>query len=705
MKADYRKLYSGIDGALAERERVESLSRAVMRGRKARKEAFGKLEDSDGYVDSVRRIKTRSSAEREALVKKFTEKCAENGCSVFLASTGADAIGYIAALAERTGAKLLSKSKSLTTEEIEFNSRLEERGLTVVETDLGERIIQLAGEKPYHLVFPAIHMSQSAISALFTEKFGYPVRDDLGSIMDAIKKELRPVFFGTDIGVNGANIAVAETGTIVIETNEGNDRMVNSLPKIQVVVVGMEKIVPSWDDAVLLINAHPMSATGTQLTNYVSMISGRLDLAGEKGREMHVVILDNGRSRMAADPDFSEALNCIRCGACMNICPTYGVVGGHVFGHIYPGPIGIPWTEEVHGLDKAKFSHLCISCGLCATVCPAGIDIPLMIARVKEKDVKEHGQLFVNRFMCSMEGMSRYFSMTAPLSNWLIGNRLSRLVADRLLGVERSRALPRYTRRSFGRSFRAAEDAGTDAEEKVVYFADMFANYVRPEIGMQTATILQTCGAHVVSPRGLVPSGAPLFLYGELERARKIAQKNISILYPLVTAGYEVVSTEPTATYALKKIYPELLRGSSESAAVSGHTHELFEYLASKHPEIEFSKKDGGGQHETLGFHIPCHERPLSSGSYTVRCLEKAGYSVRVVETGSCCGMAGTFGLKKGALGAKLSRAVASPLIELFNEADIDAIVTESSVCTMQISEGVNLPLFHPVELLSAAGK
>lgn len=701
MKADYKKLLYGIKGALADRDRVASLSRAVTRGRNARRDAFGKLPDSSGFIDEVKQIKTRAAGERDALVKEFSDKCRANGCSVFLASSGDDAIEYISSIAERTDAKLLSKSKSLTTEEIELNSRLEGKGLSVVETDLGERIIQLAGEKPYHLVFPAIHKSQNAIASLFTEKFGYPVKDDLGSIMEAIKKELRPVFFGTDIGVNGANIAVAETGTIVIETNEGNDRLVNSLPKIQVVVVGMEKIVPSWDDAVRLINAHPMSATGTQLTNYVSMISNRLDLTGEEGREMHVIILDNGRSRMSSDPDFREALNCIRCGACMNICPTYGTVGGHVFGHIYPGPIGIPWTEEVHGLQNAKFSHLCISCGLCQTVCPAGIEIPLMIAKVKEKDVKENGQLFVNRFMCSMEGMSRYFSLTAPVSNWLIENRLSRIVADRLMGVERSRTLPRYTRNSFTRNFRPKGGVG-DSAEKVVYFVDMFANYVKPEIGLKTVRLLESRGAHVISPRKLVPSGAPLFLYGELERARKVARRNISILHPLVAEGYEVVSTEPTATYCLKKIYPELLNDSEESVAVSVHTHELFEYLQTMHPEWTPRRRTDGDSPVHLGFHIPCHERPLSSGSYTVASLQRAGYQVTVIETGTCCGMAGTFGLKKGALGADLSRAVAEPLVKLFNEAtDIEAIATESSVCTMQISEGVRVPVLHPVELIS----
>ncbi len=701
MKNDYRKLISQISSALGDKERAGALSRAVRRGRDARKTQFSLMDDPAGFVAGIKEMKTGSAERMDELVEQFAARCRENGNSVFIAETGKDAVDYIVELSAGKGAALLSKSKSLTTEEIELNRRLEEKGLNVVETDLGERIIQLAGEKPYHLVFPAIHMSQRSIAELFTTKFGYAVADRLEDIMEAVRKELRPVFFGTDIGINGANIGVAETGTIVIETNEGNDRLVNSLPRVQVVVVGMEKIVPSWEDAVRLINAHPLSATGTQLTNYVSMISNRLDLKGGGAREMHVIILDNGRRKMRSDPGFREALNCIRCGACMNICPTYGVVGGHTFGHIYPGPIGIPWTEEVHGLENAKFSHLCISCGLCQTVCPAGIDIPMMIARVKERDNEANGRLLVDRFMCSTERMSKYLSLTAPVSNWVVGNRLSRRIAHSLLGLERSRSLPVYTRRSFTKLFRSSRSAGGGGE-RVVYFPDMFANYVRPEIGLGAAHILEAVGAAVVSPRELTSSGAPLFLYGELRRARKVAKHNVSVLHPLVSSGFEIVSTEPTATYSLKEIYPKLLDGSSESMEVAAGTHELFEYLASRHPDRRLLARDGEGA-DRIGFHIPCHERPLSSGRHAIAALRAAGYDVRVVETGTCCGMAGTFGLKKGALGADLSRAVARPLVDMFNaEEGLTAIATESSVCTMQIAEGVHVPVKHPVELLSA---
>ncbi len=251
-------------------------------------------------------------------------------------------------------------------------------------------------EKPYHLVFPAIHKTQGEVAEIFTKATGSQIPNDLTAIMDAVRKNLRPTFLNSQLGITGANIAVAETGSIIVETNEGNARLVSAVPDIHVVVVGMEKIISTWDEALQLVMAHPISATGTRSTNYVSIVTERLPLGGlaKEKRELHVIILDNGRTKMRQDPWLREGLNCIRCGACMNACPTYGVVGGHVFGYIYPGPIGIPWTDEVHGLDKAaEFAPLCISCGLCKEICPAEIDIPMMIAKVKEEDVEENGQL------------------------------------------------------------------------------------------------------------------------------------------------------------------------------------------------------------------------------------------------------------------------------------------------------------------------
>ena len=590
----------------------------------------------------------------------------------------------------------------MTTEEIELNPRLEEKGLQVIETDLGERIVQLAGEKPYHLVFPAIHKSQTEVAKLFTDALGEEVKDDLQAIMDAQRKALRPVFLGPGMGVTGANVAVAETGSIVVETNEGNARLVTSIPDLQVVVVGMEKIVESWEDALKLMMAHPMSATGQRLTNYVSMISRRLPLPGHTGRELHVIVLDNGRSRMKEDPWFSEALNCIRCGACMNICPTYGVIGGHVFGYIYPGPIGIPWTEEVHGLDRAaEFADLCVACGLCREICPADIDIPMMIAKVKEKEVIQEGQPLVNRVLIKYENFARLASATAPVSNWLMQNGLSRLLMHRFLGIEKRRRLPVFVRDTLEKRFHEIKKEIPSPRGRVVYFPDLTANFTDPSIGVRAVKVLQESGIEVVLPRGLKSSGYPYFSYGELEEATKVARHNVEALKDYVNRGFEVLATEPTATYAIKEVYPKLLGHTPASEMVASRTFEFFEYAHEHASGGILEAGVGDGARGRVGFHIPCHQRALSSGRFTIAFLERAGFSVKVIETGTCCGMAGTFGLKKGPLGYELSMAVGRQLFDLFKlEGTGFVIATESSVCTWQLVEGTGFRVVHPLELL-----
>jgi L-lactate dehydrogenase complex protein LldF len=694
----YDSLRAKIASSITNLDRTKILTEATKRSREARRTQLAGLANSDVFLSEIKELKKDSLSRLDSLIETFVSNCKGNGAKVIIARTGDDVVSYLLELAERNDVKLIDKSKSLTTEEIELNHYLEEKGLDVVETDLGERIIQLAHEKPFHLVFPAVHKSQKEIAELFSQTFKTQVPDDLNEIMKVIRKELRPVFLESGIGITGANVAVAETGTIVIETNEGNARLVSGIPDIHVVVVGMEKIVSTWEEALKLAMAHPVSATGTRLTNYVSMISQRRPLEGHSKRELHIIILDNGRSKMRQDHWFSEALACIRCGACMNICPTYGVVGGHTFGYIYPGPIGIPWTEEIHGLDKAsEFAHLCIACGLCREICPADIDIPMMIAKVKEKDVKENGQLLPNRILSRSDRFARIASSTAPLSNWIIQSRIARNLMDRFLGIDKRRKLPRFERVPFEKRFQRTNVKIDHPQARVVYFLDIFANYNQPNLAEKAVRLLNHNKIDVVVPSGLKASGMPLISYGELEEATEVARHNISILKEYVKDGYQIVSTEPTAVYCLRKVYPKLLDQSKDSLAVSAHSFEYFEFLALHNPG---RVTQAPRERKSIGFHIACHQRALSSGRYTLEFLKEHGYDSKVIETGTCCGMAGTFGLKKGELGYDLSMAVGKPLFELFqDDGTIEFIATESSVCTQQLTDGTRYKAVHPLDL------
>ncbi len=707
LKGRYQQLEEKIDRALEARSSRTALYTAMKRGRDSRHKAVGALPGGEGFRNEVRSVKVRCLEQQDELVDRFARKVRERGARVFMAKDGPAAIAYILDIVNKRGATTVAKSKSLTSEEIEVNHPLEEAGVDVIETDLGELIIQKVKEKPFHLVFPAVHKTAVEVAEIFREVTQQDVPDDVDAIMRIVRKYLRPIFLNADIGMTGANVGVAETGAIVIETNEGNARLVSSIPDVHICIMGCEKIVDTVEDALQMMLAHPISAVGQHLTTYVTMMGGRSPLGtgdGRGPRESHIVILDNGRSRMREDPLFKDALNCIRCGACMNICPTYGVVGGHTFGYIYPGPIGIPWTSEVHGLDKAaEFAPLCVSCGLCKEICPAGIDIPMMIAGVKDRDGEENGHPRVNRVLMAAEGMAKFGCATAPVSNWMMRNRAFRWAMEAFTGIDRRRALPPFRRQTLAKWFRKRGTAPRVAEPagRVVFFADLFANYNAPELGRAAVEALEALGCEVVLPRQR-GSGYPYIGYGDLKRAKKLAEENVRLMAPYVESGYDIVATEPTAAYCLKISYPKLLQGFTDAKAVSERTHELFAYLEMLEARAGGGPPSAAFEGRRFGFHVSCHQRPLDAGRQAMDYLRRRGAEVELIETGTCCGMAGTFGMKKGMLGFELSQAVGEPLFQAFQEAKVDTIVTESSVCAIHLREGTGINVIHPLELLVA---
>ena len=688
-----------ITGGIENRSQRLALGSAMRRARESRASALTALQDPQVFRENVRRIKERAIGDLGALLDEFTANAVKKGATVYLAKDRNAAIEYISTVAKAKSARLVVKSKSLTTEEIELNEPLEAIGCKVIETDLGERIVQLAHEKPIHLVFPAAHKTVQQVAEMFSADERTHVRAEYEEIMSFVRRSLRKAFIDADLGITGVNVAIAETGTIVIETNEGNARLVSALPKTHIAVMGVEKIVPTVEDALQLIQAHPIAATGQMLTTYVSFITGRSSLKGDaEGRELHIVILDNGRWAMHRDDHFREALYCIRCGACMNICPTYEVVGGHVFGYIDPGPIGIPWTANVHGLSKAEYADLCIACGLCHEICPVDIDIPYMIARVKELKKETHGQPFVNKVVMASDGLAKLASNTAPVSNWILNRGLTRYLMEKLLGIDRRRKLPTFSRNTFHGWWNAHKSSVASPTAKVAYFVDVYANYNRPDIGIAAVSLLGKCGINVAVPNQKT-SGMPFFSYGELDQMQSIAESNVASMYPFVENGFEVVATEPTAAYCFKEIYSKLLK-TKESALVAEHSHEYSDYLSNQTQVGNVLHNVFSGK---AGLHVSCHQRALSGGEGVIQLMNLVGLEVQVIETGTCCGMGGTFGLKSGSLGYVLSAEVGEPLFELFRKADIDIALTESSVCTINLEQGSNVCFEHPVAILGAA--
>lgn len=676
---------------------VRGLYAAMMRGLRGRAKAIQEFEDFESFRREARLIKERSIENLPRLVELFVKNCEKRGAKVYFARDSEEAVRIIANIVEATSGRLVAKSKSLTSEEILLNEGLEARGIEVVETDLGERIIQLAGERPSHLVFPAIHKSAEDVRQIFSEEAKTEIGSDLRDVMGYIRRRLRDVFMRADVGLNGANIGVAEIGGVVLETNEGNGRLTASLPRVQIVLLGIEKIVETVEEALILARAHGVAATGQRVTTYVSVMAGRSPMAGDGSREMHVVLLDNGRERMRGDGVFREALYCIRCGACMNVCAPYSIVGGHVFGHIYPGPIGIPWTANVHGLDRAAFAHLCISCGLCKEVCPISINIPLMISRVKNLLAMEHGFPRVDRSMMRYEQLGKVASRLAPLSNWALKSRIMRQIIEKAVGLDSSVPLPEFTRETFTKRFRRVKKTVPNPRGKAVIFVDFFANYCRPELAERLVEALQLAGVEVELPPQLT-SGYPMIAYGDWDGARRHAAVNVELLGGYVERGYMVVSLEPTATYALKHVYPYLLPGDRRAEAISASTYEAVELLRRlvERQQLSVAAK----MRRRFGIHVPCHQRPLSGAENVLALFQAAGLEAVVVEDGMCCGMAGTFGMKHGPIGCELSKVMGKRLFELFQSSGVEAIVTESSVCTIHLREGAQMEVLHPLDVL-----
>jgi L-lactate dehydrogenase complex protein LldF len=337
--------------------------------------------------DASRRIKEESIARLDELLVRLKERLEANGCNVFVAADAAEARKYIVGLARERGARRVVKGKSMATEEIALNPALAEAGCEVVETDLGEYIVQLRGERPSHIITPAIHLSKEDIGLLFNDKLHIPYTSEPTALTAVARERLREVFLAAEMGVTGANFAIAETGTLVLVENEGNGRMSSTLPEIFVAVMGIEKVIPAMADLSHFLEVLARTATGQKLTTYTNFISGPRRAGEADGpREVHVVMLDNGRSAMLADPVLREALYCLRCGACLNVCPIYRRVGGHAYGSTYPGPIGSILSPSLFGGATAALPFASTLCGACREICPVRIDIPRILLHLRWKE-------------------------------------------------------------------------------------------------------------------------------------------------------------------------------------------------------------------------------------------------------------------------------------------------------------------------------
>lgn len=343
--------------------------------------------------DRARSIRLHTLARLDHYLEEFAGSVERVGGRVFFAADAAEAGEYVLGVIAEAGAERVVKSKSMLTEEIGLNGLLESAGLEVVETDLGEFILQLAGERPSHIIAPALHKTRREIGELFRDQLGVPYTDDPVELNAIARAFLRQRFLDADVGITGANFAVASTGSVVLVTNEGNGRMCSSLPPIHIALVGMERLVPTPTDLAVLVEVLARSATGQPLSVYTSIITGPRRAGDPDGpRELHVVVVDNGRSRVLAS-EVAEILACIRCGACLNVCPVYREVGGHAYGSVYPGPLGAVLSPALFD-GWSDLPYASTLCGACRDVCPVRIEIPRLLASLRAELTTEAPRLF-----------------------------------------------------------------------------------------------------------------------------------------------------------------------------------------------------------------------------------------------------------------------------------------------------------------------
>ena len=380
--------------AVRDQELHDSIENFTGKAVAARNAVLHALPEAPELRQRAYHIKRKTMANLDRYLEEMADRVEERGGNVFFAEDAEAVVRYIGDLARRKEAKVITKAKSMATEEIELNRRLEEGyadlGLEIVETDLGEWIAQLAGDHPSHIVGPILHMNRRRITEVLSGVAGERLSPDVEALGSFARKRLREKFLAADIGITGANFGVAETGTVVTVTNEGNARLVTSVPPVHVVVMGIEKLIPAFEDLSVFTRLLARSGTGQKLTVYTNFITGpRGEGELDGAEEFHLVLLDNGRSKILGT-EFEEALYCIRCGACLNVCPVYRQTGGHAYGSTYSGPIGAVITPLLKGTKEAKDLPFASSlCGACWEACPVGIPLHDLLLKLRNRQVEE----------------------------------------------------------------------------------------------------------------------------------------------------------------------------------------------------------------------------------------------------------------------------------------------------------------------------
>ena len=698
--------------------------------------ATARLADYDALKDRAREIKQDAIANLPELLRQLEASVRANGGHFYLAKTAADADRYISEVLTRHEAKLVVKGKSITSEEIKLNHALEAAGITVAETDLAEFILQVADEQPSHIVAPALHYSRERITALFKRKFTTDLPLDTGEELTVFAREkLRQKFIAADAGISGANLIAADSGSLMLVESEGNIRMTMILPPVHIAIAGIEKVVPSRTDFGTFIELLPRSGTGQPLTSYVSILHPPLKAPPfaapgkqPKTREFHLVLIDNGRSRMREDPVLQEALRCIRCSACLNSCANFETVGGHAFGgETYSGGIGGSWEAGTGKLLNARFSELCTGCSRCVNNCPVRIDIPWLNEALRQRmnfeqpasaaksgfgamtgsAAEDRVAPLQKQFFANYHVMAKGATRFASVSNALTSMPFVRGVMESVVGLDRRRKLPPFPKKTWEELYRTQQGRGTVRTDlpKVLMLADVFTNYGSPERGMAAVRVLREVGFDVELSAPL-PDGRAAISQGMIATAREQAVPLAAMLMPHIDNGETVCVLEPSVLAMLRFDYAHLLDAATWSRLSKGKFVEPLQLVWSltegaSLPDLSKAFPAGRSPHgKHVFYHSHCQQRTCNAATETIEVLRACGFDV-VTSSVECCGMAGSFGYKRDYY--ELSMAVGEDLFAQVRAAEQDGprtLVASGTSCHEQLWAGMGRKVLHPAELL-----